>query len=166
MYLRVNIDDDCFCWQRWCDLSWLSSMLIFIDIVVVYRTASSVTMSLAVITTLIEMFWCTTTFWKEHYTAFLTVNTTDRNQHTLTLNQNCIDVWWLMSSHLIQCDTKLYKQNIHIRQHKNDHCLRKVSIQNELLLINKENWIIISSCKNENNNICIIKNKSFMSCQL
>ncbi len=69
----------------------------------------------------------------------LTVDTTDRNQHTLTLNQNHIDVQQLMSSYLIQCNMKLYEQNIHIRQHKNDHCLRKVSILSELLLINKEN---------------------------
>ena len=70
---------------------------------------------------------------------FLTVSTTDRNQHILTLNQNCIDVQQLMSSHLIQHDTKLYKQNIHIEQHKNAPCLKKVNILSELLLINKEN---------------------------
>ena len=69
----------------------------------------------------------------------LTVDTISRNQHILTLNQNHIDVQQLMSSHLIQCDIKLYKQNIHTEQHKNDHCLRKISIQGELLLINKEN---------------------------
>ncbi len=77
MYLRVDIDDDCFCQQRQCDLSWLSSMLILIGIVVIliiqddnenvivaYRTVSSVVTSLAVIATFTEMFWCTTTFWK------------------------------------------------------------------------------------------------------
>jgi len=69
----------------------------------------------------------------------LTVDTISRNQHILTLNQNCIDVQQLMSSHLIQCDMFLYKQNVHIKQHKNDHCLRKVSILSELLLTNKEN---------------------------
>jgi len=151
-YLRVNIFDDCSYQQHQCDLSWLSSMFILIDTIVVliiwddneniiiaYETASSVIMSLTVIVTFIEMFWHTTTFWKECYTVFLKVNIIDRNQHTLTLNQNCINVQQLMSSHLIQCDMKLYKQNIHIEQHKNNHCLRKVSIQNELLLINKEN---------------------------
>ncbi len=154
-------------------------MLILIDIVVVliiqddneniivaYRTASSMVMSLAVITTLTEMFWCTMTFWKECHTACLTVDTISRNQHILTLNQNCIDVQWLMSSHLIQCDTFLYKQNIHIEQCKNDPCLRKVSVLNELLLINKENWIDINSHKNKNNNICVVKNKGSVSCQL
>jgi len=136
------------------------------NIIVVYKTASSMVMSLTVITTLIEMFWCTTTFWKKCHTVFLTVSITDRNQHILTLNQNCINVWQLMSSYLIQCDIKLYKQNIHTEQHKNNHCLKEVSIQSELLLINKENWIIISSHKSENSNICIIKNESSVSCQL
>ncbi len=179
MYLRVNIDDNCFCQQCQCDLSWLSSMLILIDtvvvlivqddnenIIVVYETVSSMVTPLAVITTLTEMFWCTTTFWKECHTAFLTVDTTDRNQHTLTLNQNCIDVWQSMSSHLIWCDTELYEQNIHTEQCENDHCLRRVSIQDKLLLINKENWIIISSHKGEDDNVCIIKNEGPVSCQL
>ncbi len=179
MYLRVNIDDNCLCQQFWCNLPWLSSTLIFIDtvviliiqddnknIIVAYETVSSVITSLAVTATLTEMFWCTTTFWKECYITFLTVDTTDRNEHILTLNQNHIDVWQLMSSHLIWCDTKLYKQNVHTEQHKNDHCLRKVSILSELLLINKENWIIISSYKSEDDNICIVKNENPVSCQL
>ncbi len=68
----------------------------------------------------------------------LTVDTIIRNQHTLTLNQNHIDVQQLMSSYLIQHDTELYKQNVHIEQHKNASCLRKVSVLSELLLINKE----------------------------
>jgi len=106
------------------------------------------------------------TFQKECHTACLTVGTTDRNQYTLTLNQNCIDVWQSMSSHLIQHNIKLYEQNIHTEQCENDHCLRKVSILSELLLINKENWILTDSHKNENDNICIIKNKGFVSCQL
>ncbi len=96
----------------------------------------------------------------------LTVDTTSRNQHTLTLNQNCINVWWLMSSHLIQCDLLLYKWNIHIRQHKNDYCLRKVNILSKLLLTNKENWININSHKNESSNIYVIKNEGSVSCQL
>jgi len=41
-----------------------------------------------------------------------------------------------------------------------------MSILNELLLINKENWIIISSCKSESDNIYIVKNESSVSCQL
>ncbi len=180
MYLRGNIDDN-HPHQQWCqcDLPQLSSTLILIDIVVVliiwdnneniivvYRTVSSVIMSLAVTATLIKMFWCTMTFWKECHTVCLTVGTTVRNQHILTLNQNCIDVQQLMSSHLIQHDTKLYKQNIHIEQHKNAPCLKKVNILSELLLINKENWIFISSCKNENNNVHIVENESSVSCQL
>ncbi len=179
MYLRGNIDDNHPCWQCWCDSSWLSSRLTLIDIVVIliiwddneniivaYRTVSSVVMPLAVITTLIEMFWHTTTFQKEHHTVCLTVDTTVRNQHISTLNQNCIDVQQLMSSHLIWHDTKLYKQNIHIKQRKNAPCLRRVSVLSKLLLINKENWIFISSHKNESSNVCIVKNKSPVSCQL
>ncbi len=179
MYLRGNIDDDHSCQQCQCDLSWLSSMLILIDtvvvlivwddnenIIVVYRTVSSMITPLAVTVTLIEMFWCTMTFQKECHTVCLTVNTTDRNQHILTLNQNCIDVQQLMSSYLIQHDTELYKQNIHIEQHENDSCLKKVSVLSELLLINKENWIFISSCKNEGDNIHIVKNENPVSCQL
>jgi len=129
MYLRDNIDDDCFCQQCQCDLFWLSSMLILINtvivliiwddnknVIVVYETASSVVMLLAVTAIFTEMFWCTMTFQKECHIMCLTVNTINRNQHTLTLNQNHIDVQWLMSSHLIQCDTELYKQNIHTEQ--------------------------------------------------
>ncbi len=179
MYLRGNIDDDCLCQQCWCDLSWLSSMFTLIDIVVIliiqddneniivaYRTVSSVIMSLTVTATLIEMFWHTTTFQKECHIMCLTVDTIIRNQHILTLNQNCVDVWWSMSSHLIQHDTKSYKQNIHTEQHKNNPCLKRVSVLSELLLINKENWIFISSCKNESDNIHIVKNESSVSCQL
>ncbi len=71
-----------------------------------------------------------------------------------------------MNSHLIQCDTLLYKQNVHIRQHKNDHCLREVSITSKLLLINEENRIDISIHKNKNSNISVIQNESSTSCQL
>ncbi len=179
MYLRGNIDDNCSHWQCQCNLPWLSSMLILIDIVVVliiqddneniivaYKTVNSMITSLAVTATLTEMFWCTMTFQKECYTECLTVNTTDRNQHTLTLNQNCVDVQWSMSSYLIQHDIELYKQNIHTEQCENDPYLRKVSVLSELLLINKEDWIFISSHKNENDNICIVKNENPVSCQL
>ncbi len=97
---------------------------------------------------------------------FLTVSTTVRNQHISTLNQNCVDVWWLMSPHLLQCDTSLYKQNVVTEQSENDHCLRKVSIQSKLLLINLKNRIDISVCKSKSSNISIVQNKSSTSCQL
>jgi len=96
----------------------------------------------------------------------LTVDTTDRNQHTSTLNQNYIDVQQLMSSHLIQCDILLYKQNVHTEQHKNDHDLRRVSVTSKLLLINKENRINISIHKNKSSNVSVVQNESFISCQL
>jgi len=98
--------------------------------------------------------------------VFLTVSTTVKNQHALTLNQNHIDVWQSMSPHLIWHDMKLYKQNVHTEQHKNDPCLRRVSVLSELLLMNKKNLIFISSCKNESDNICIVKNENPVSCQL
>ncbi len=123
-------------------------------------------MLLAVTTTLTEMFWHTTTFQKECHIMCLTVDTIDRNQHTLTLNQNCIDVQWLMNSHLSQCDTVLYKWNIVIRQSKNGHCLRKVSIQSKLLLINSENRIDISVHKSENSNVSVVQDEGPTSCQL
>ncbi len=180
MYLRGDIDDDRLCWQQcWCNSPWLSSMFTLIDIVVVlivwddneniivaYRTVSSVVMSLAVTVTLIEMFWHTTTFWKEHHTTCLTVDTIVRNQHILTLNQNYIDVQWLMSSYLIWHDIKLYKQNVHTEQCENVSCLKEVSVLSELLLINKKNWIFISSCKSKDSNIHIVKNEGSVSCQL
>jgi len=179
MYLRDNIDNDCSHQWRQCNLSQLSSRLILIDIVVVliiqddnenvivaYRTASSVVMSLAVTATLTEMFWHTMTFQKECHIMCLTVDTTDRNQHTLTLNQNHIDVQWMMSSHLIWCDTLLYKQNVHIWQHNDDSCLRKMSVLSELLLINKKNWININTHKSESSNVHIVKNGGSVSCQL
>jgi len=119
MYLKGDIDDNRPHQQHQCDLSWLSSMLILIDIVVVlivqddnenvivvYKTVSSMITPLAVTATLIEMFWCTTTFQKECHTVCLTVDTTVRNQHTLTLNQNYIDVQQLMSSYLIHVQTE------------------------------------------------------------
>ena len=71
-----------------------------------------------------------------------------------------------MSSHLNWCDTVLYKQNIVTEQSKNNHCLRKVSVQSKLLLINLKNRIDISVCKSENNNVSIIQDKSPTSCQL
>ncbi len=106
------------------------------------------------------------TFQKEHHITFLTVSTTVRNQHASTLNQNCIDVQQLMSSHLLQCDTDSYKQNIITEQSKNDHCLREVSIQSKLLLINLKNRIDISVCKNKSSNISVVQDESSTSCQL
>ena len=97
---------------------------------------------------------------------FLTVDTISRNQHTLTLNQNHIDVQQLMSSYLSWCDMILYKQNVVTEQSKNDHCLRKVSIQSELLLINSENRIDISIHKNKSNNVSVVQDENPISCQL
>ncbi len=71
-----------------------------------------------------------------------------------------------MGSHLSQCDIVLYEQNIVTEQSENDHCLREVSIQSKLLLINLKNRIDISVCKNENNNISIVQDESSTSCQL
>jgi len=71
-----------------------------------------------------------------------------------------------MSSHLLQCDTDLYKQNIITEQSKNDHCLRKMSIQSKLLLINLKNRIDISVCKSKSNNISVVQDKGPTSCQL
>jgi len=98
--------------------------------------------------------------------VFLTVSTINRNQHTLTLNQNHINVWQLMSSYLIWCNTVSYKQNIVIEQSENDHCLRKISIQSKLLLINLKNRIDISVHTDKNSNISIVQDKNSTSCQL
>jgi len=98
--------------------------------------------------------------------VFLTVSTTDRNQHVLTLNQNCVDVQQSMSSHLSQCDTVLYEQNVVTEQSENDHCLREVSIQSKLLLINLKNRIDTDVYTDENDNISIVQDKSSTSCQL
>jgi len=71
-----------------------------------------------------------------------------------------------MSSHLLQCNTDLYKQNIVIEQSKNDHCLREVSIQSKLLLINLKNRIDISVHKDESDNVSVVQDKGPTSCQL
>ena len=60
----------------------------------------------------------------------------------------------------------LYKQNIFTEQSKNDHCLTRVSVQSKLLLINKENRNDINVCKNKSDNISVVQNESFTSCQL
>ncbi len=97
---------------------------------------------------------------------FLTVSTIIKNQHVLTLNQNCIDVQQSMSSYLLQCDTVLYKQNVVIRQSENDHCLRRVSVQSKLLLINLKNRININVHMSESSNISVVQDKNSISCQL
>jgi len=71
-----------------------------------------------------------------------------------------------MSSHLLQCDTDLYKQNIVIKQSKNNHCLKKVSVQSKLLLINLKNRIDISIHKDKSSNISVVQDKDSISCQL
>jgi len=60
----------------------------------------------------------------------------------------------------------LYKQNIVTEQSENDHCLREVSIQSKLLLINLKNRIDISVYTDKSNNISIVQDKSSTSCQL
>jgi len=60
----------------------------------------------------------------------------------------------------------LYKQNIITEQSKNDHDLRKVSVQSKLLLINLKNKINISIHKNKSNNISVVQDKGSTSCQL
>ena len=71
-----------------------------------------------------------------------------------------------MSSHLIQCDTVLYEQNVVTEQSENDHCLREVSIQSKLLLINLKNRIDISVHTDKNSNISFVQDKNSTSCQL
>ncbi len=71
-----------------------------------------------------------------------------------------------MSSHLLQYNTVSYEQNIVIRQSKNDHCLRKVSIQNKLLLINLKNRIDISVHTDKSSNVSIVQDKNSISYQL
>ncbi len=170
MYLKIEVNNNCsHQWQSWCNSSWFNNVLTLISvvviliiwddneyIVVVYEAVSSMIMSLAVVTTFIEMFWHMMTFWKECHTAFLTFSTIVRNQHVLTLNQNHINVKQLMSSHLLQYNTVSYEQNIVIRQSKNNHCLRKVSIWSKLLLINLKNKIDISICTDKSSNVSVV----------
>ncbi len=59
-----------------------------------------------------------------------------------------------------------YKQNIVIKQSEDDHCLKEVSIQSKLLLINLKNRINISVYKSKSNNISIVQDKGPTSCQL
>jgi len=60
----------------------------------------------------------------------------------------------------------LYKQNIVTEQSENNHCLKKVSIQSKLLLINQEKRIDISVHKSKNSNVSVVQDKNPTSCQL
>jgi len=71
-----------------------------------------------------------------------------------------------MSSHLIQCDTVLYEQNVVTEQSENNYCLREVNIQNKLLLINLKNRIDIDVHTDENDDISVVQDKNSISCQL
>ena len=71
-----------------------------------------------------------------------------------------------MSSHVQQCDTDLYEQNVVTEQSEDDHCLMKVSVESKLLLINLKTRIDIDINKNESSNISVIQNESSISCQL
>jgi len=61
-----------------------------------------------------------------------------------------------MSSHLLQCDTVLYKQNIVTEQSENDHCLREVNVQSKLLLIILKNRIDTDVHSGEDSDISIV----------
>jgi len=61
-----------------------------------------------------------------------------------------------MNPHLLQCDTVSYEQNVVIEQSENDHCLRKVSIQSKLLLINLKNRIDISVHTDKSNDVSVV----------
>ncbi len=71
-----------------------------------------------------------------------------------------------MSSHLIQCDTVLYEQNVVTEQSENNYCLREVNIQSKLLLINLKNRIDIDVHTDENDDISVVQDKNSISCQL
>jgi len=109
------------------------------------------------------MLWCMTTFQKEHHTAFLTVCTTVRNQHITSLNKDCIYVWWLMRQNLLSQNLFLYKENIVIKENKNDNDLRRVNKDAQLLCINQKNRICIIHYSSESK---LIQNESFVCCQI
>ena len=71
-----------------------------------------------------------------------------------------------MSFYLLWCDTDLYKWNIVTEQSENNHCLKRVSVQSKLLLINHKNRIDINVCQSKSDNISIVQNESSTSCQL
>ncbi len=177
-YLRVKVDNNDLC-QQWCqcDLLLLRNLLTLTDliiviiiiwdnndnIIVVYRAVSSVIMSLTVAATFSEMLWCIMTFWKECHTAFLTVCTIIRNQHITSLNKNCIYVWWSVRQNLLSQNLSLYKENIAIRESKNDNDLRKVNKDVQLLHTDQKNRICIVCCSDENT---LIQNESSVCCQI
>ncbi len=91
------------------------------------------------------------------------------NQQKLTYLDFESELHWCttadeFSSDLMWCVA--VQQNIHTEQCKNDSCLKRVSVLSELLLINEKNWININSRKNKGDNICIVKDKGPVSCQL
>ncbi len=104
-----------------------------------------------------------TTFQKEHHITFLTVCTTVRNQHIISLNKNHIYVQWSVRQNLLSQNLFLYKENIVIRENKNDNDLRRVNKDAQLLCINWKNRICIVCCSDKNT---LIQNKSSVCCQI
>jgi len=133
------------------------------NIIVAYRAASSMITSFTVAVTFFEMLWHTITFQKECHTAFLTVCTTVKNQHITSLNKNCIYVQWLMRQNLLSQNSSLYKENIMIKESKNNNDLRKVNEDVQLLHTDQKNRICIICCSSKS---MLIQNKSSACCQI
>jgi len=178
MYLKVEIDNNNPHQQWcWCNLLLLRNLFTLIDliiviiviwddnnnIIVVYEAVSSMITSLTVAVTSFEMLWHMTTFQKKHHTVFLTVCTTVRNQHITSLNKDCIYVQWLMRQNLLSQNSSLYKENIMIKESKNDNDLKRVNEGVQLLRINQKNRICIICCSNKS---VLIQNKSSTCCQI
>jgi len=100
---------------------------------------------------------------KKHHITFLTVCTTVRNQHITFLNKNHIYVQWLMRQNLLSQNLFLYKENIAIKENKNDNDLRKVNEDVQLLHTDQKNRICIICCSDES---MLIQNESSMYCQI
>jgi hypothetical protein len=127
MYLRGNIDDNHLCQQHWCILlSWAAgsfslTLLLFslfkmtMRTSLLYRTVSSMIMSLAVTATLIEMFWCMTTFQKSvilHVWQF--VQLTEINTLWLWIRITLMyDDWWVLIwfNRIQSCTNKTFTSN-------------------------------------------------------
>ncbi len=133
------------------------------NIIVAYRAVSSMITSLTVAATFFEMLWCMMTFWKEHHTVFLTICTTVRNQHITFLHKDCIYVQWLMRQNLLFQNSSLYKENIIIRENKDNNGLRRVNKGVQLLHTDWKNRICIICCSDEST---LIQNESFTCCQI
>jgi len=177
-YLRVKVDNNDPHWW-WCqsnllllkNLPTLTDLIIVIiviqndndNIVVAYRTVSSVIMSLTVAVTFFEMLWCTTTFQKECHTVFLTVCTIIRNQHITFLNKNHIYVWWSVRQNLLPQNLSLYEKNTTIKESKNNNNLRRMYKDVQLLCTDWKNRICIICCSDEST---LIQNKSSACCQI